>query len=80
MLWLCYLAGGVLGITLGAVVCILGLSLGLAPCTLGLTCSDNTDPSQQSNLNGRKTRRGMRDSPLASLRALLASGSFWIML
>ena len=34
-----YLAGGLLGLALGVVVCLLSLSLGLAPGALGLTCN-----------------------------------------
>lgn len=41
------LAGGLLGVTLGAVVCILGLVLGLAPCTLGVTCANDRDRSER---------------------------------
>ena len=33
------LAGGLLGLALGVVVCLLSLSLGLAPGALGLTCN-----------------------------------------
>ena len=33
------LAGGLLGLALGIVVCLLSLSLSLAPGALGLTCN-----------------------------------------
>lgn len=46
------LAGGLLGVTLGAVVCILGLVLGLAPCTLGVTCAHGRDRCERGLIAG----------------------------
>ncbi len=72
-----YLAGGLLGLALGVVVCLLSLSLGLAPGALGLTCNETKTVSTKRELRSvkRVTIAG-NVVPLASPKAFLASGSF----
>lgn len=75
------LVGGLLCSALGLTVGLVCLALNIVPRTLDFTCSSSPPVlSQQRQSSPEPERDPSRSLPLASLSALLASGSCWIML